>query len=125
MNRIEIKTIHTEITKDIGGYINKKISKLDNYLSHHARKSVYAEVRLSEATSHGKKQCTTEVDIYLPGETITAKETTVNMYAAIDIVEEKLKNQLRKYKAANSVKSGHRETQVRTFLGKIIRKKSD
>jgi putative sigma-54 modulation protein len=125
MNRIEIKTIHTDITKDTSEYINEKVSKLDNYLSRHARKSVYAEVRLSETSKSGKQQCTAEASVYLPGEVITAKETTVNMYAAIDIVEEKLKSQLRKYKAANSAKRGHRETQVRVFLGKIVRKKTN
>jgi putative sigma-54 modulation protein len=123
MNRVEIKTIHTETTKDLERYINQKISKLDNYMPRHARKSAFAEVRLSEGKDHAKKRCTVEVSLQLPGETITASDSTVNMYAAIDIVEDKLKAQLRKYKASFSAKRGHRETQVRAFLGKIIRKK--
>ncbi len=124
MNRIEIKTIHTETTKDLESYINQKISKLDNYMPRHARKSAFAEVRLSEGKDRTKRRCTVEVSLQLPGETITASDSTVNMYAAIDIVEEKLKAQLRKYKASFSAKRGHRETQVRAFLGKIIRKKT-
>ena len=61
----------------------------------HARKSAHAEVKLKESKAKNKKQCTAEVTIFMPGEVITAKETTVNMYAAIDIVEEKLKAQLK------------------------------
>jgi len=60
--------------------------------------------------------------MFLPGETITAKETTVNIYAAIDIVEQKIKSQLRKYKSLNSDNNSKNEKKIRTFLGKIVRR---
>jgi putative sigma-54 modulation protein len=124
INKLEIAGIHTDATKDIQKYVKKKIAKLDAYMPRHARKSAHAEVRLKESKSKDKKQCSVEVVLYVPGEVITAKETTVNMYAAIDIVEEKLKTQLRKYKSQSSAKSGHNEVKIRTFLGRIVRKKS-
>jgi putative sigma-54 modulation protein len=124
VNKVEVKAIHSDVTKDINRYIHKKISKLDSFIPRQVRRSAHAEVRLSESKSRDKKQCTAEVNLYLPGEVIAAKETTVNMYAAVDIVEEKLKAQLRKYKSTHSVRQGHRNNQVRAFLGKIIRKKS-
>jgi len=45
------------------------------------------------------------------------------MYAAIDIVEEKLKTQLRKYKSQSTTKTGRNEVKIRTLLGRITRKK--
>ncbi len=124
INKLEIAGIHTDATKDIQKYVKKKVGKLDAYMPRHARKSAHAEVRLKESKSKDKKQCSVEVVLYLPGEVITAKETTVNMYAAIDIVEEKLKTQLRKYKSQSSAKSGRNEVKIRTLLGRIVRKKS-
>lgn len=124
INKLEVKGIHTDTTKDITKYVQKKIAKLDAFMPRHARRSAHAEVKLIESKTKDKKQCTADVTIFVPGEVIAAKETTVNMYAAIDIVEEKLKAQLRRYKAQYSAKSGKREAQVRAFLGKIIRKNS-
>jgi len=123
INKLEVAGIHADATKDIQKYVKKKIAKLDAYMPRHARKSAHAEVRLKESKSKDKKQCTVEVVMYLPGEVITAKETTVNMYAAIDIVEEKLKTQLRKYKSQSTTKTGRNEVKIRTLLGRITRKK--
>jgi ribosomal subunit interface protein len=67
-------------------------------MSPHSRESVHAEVKLKERKIKQRIECTCEVIVHLPKETITIKETTVNMFAAIDVVEEKLKNQLKKYK---------------------------
>lgn len=123
INKLEVAGIHTDATKDIQKYVKKKIANLDSYMPRHARKSAHAEVRLKEAKAKDKKQCTAEVVLYVPGEVITAKETTVNMYAAIDIVEEKLKTQLRRYKSQSSAKNGKNEVKIRALFGKIVRRK--
>lgn len=123
IDKLEVSGTNTDATKDLQKYARKKISKLDSYMSRHARKSAHAEVMLKEHKAKDKKQCTAEVTIYMPGETITAKETTVNMYAAVDIVEEKLKTQLRRYKSQNMSQNGRRSAPVRRLLGKIVRKK--
>lgn len=83
-----------ELTKK---YVKKKIGALDRYLSRHARKTVHAEVKLKEVNrAHGNKyEC--DVIIKVPEATLTAKDSTLNMLAAIDIVEEKLRSQLKKY----------------------------
>ncbi|HSX28090.1 MAG TPA: ribosome-associated translation inhibitor RaiA [Candidatus Saccharimonadales bacterium] len=90
-----------ELKDDVKKYITKKIGKLDRYIPRHARKSVHAEVKMRETThksvqNNNKYEC--EVLIHLPGEQATAKEATLNMFAAVDIVESKLKNQLHRYK---------------------------
>ncbi len=79
-------------------YATKKIGKLDHYMPRHARESVHAEVILKEEVLKTKKNCICEVILHLPHDTITTKESTMNMYAAIDIIEAKLKNQIKKYK---------------------------
>jgi len=122
IKKFEISGIHTEATEDIQKYVKKKIAKLDSYMPRHARKSAHAEVKLIESKTKTRKQCTAEVTIFVPGEILTAKETTVNMYAAVDIVEEKLKAQIRRYKSQNIAAKSKRGL-ARKFLGKIVRKK--
>lgn len=98
IQKLEISGIHSTLDSDIHKYVEKKIGKLDKYLPKYARESVHVEVKLKEAKAKNKKQCTCEVIMYLPHGEITTKETTMNMFAAVDIVETKLKNQIRKYK---------------------------
>ena len=98
IQKLEINAVHARVDDDLRKYVTKKIGKMDLYMSRHTRESAHVEVKLKEANSKGKKQATCEVLLYLPHEAMTVKETTVNMYAAVDIVEAKLKNQLKKYK---------------------------
>lgn len=115
IERLEINGIHTDVSDDLRKYVNKKIGKLDKYMPRHARESAHAEVKLKAATTKGKKQYTCEVILTLPQDVITTKETTLNMFAAVDIVETKLKNQLRRYKDRHSVLRGH----TRRLIGKF------
>ncbi len=79
-------------------YVTKKIGRLDRFLPRHARKSVTAEVKLKEVNrDHGNKY-EAEVILSVPDKRLTAKDSTLNMYAAVDIVEHKLASQLKKYK---------------------------
>ncbi len=102
IQKIDIDAIQFELTEDLKKYVHKKIGKLDRYLPRKARDGLYVEVRLKESSGKGKKQCTCTVRMHVPGEDIIVEETTINMFAAIDIVESKLKNQLKKYKEAHS-----------------------
>lgn len=101
ISRIEKSGINLELEDDVKKYIDKKIGRLDRYMPRHARKSAHAEVKLRETNDKpgDKYQC--EVILHVPGGPVTAKESTLNMFAAVDIVEAKLKNQLRKYKEAH------------------------
>lgn len=83
-----------ELTKR---YVRKKIGSLDRYLSRHTRKSATVDIKLKEVNrAHGNKyEC--DVIMHLPEQTITAKDSTLNMLAAVDIVEEKMRSQLKKY----------------------------
>lgn len=87
-----------EVSDELSKYIRAKIGKLDKYMNRHARKTVFAEVKLAEGTSKTKNRNMCEVILHMPGDRLTASESTINMFAAVDIVEAKLKNQLRKVK---------------------------
>ena len=104
IQKLEINGIHTKVDEDLNKYVTKKIGKLDRYLSRHARVSAHAEVKLKENKIKAKKEYTCEVILFLPHGSITTKESTMNMYAAVDIVEAKLKNQLKKYKEKHNLR---------------------
>ena len=97
--KFEVYGIHTDLDKKLKSYVTKKIGRLDRYISRHARDSAHAEVHLKEATKvRDPNHSRCEVTVHLPKETIVIKESGLNMYAAIDIAEVKLKQQLQKYK---------------------------
>lgn len=79
-------------------YVMKKIGRLDRFLPRHARKTASADVKLREVNrGHGNKY-EAEIILNVPDKHLTAKDSTVNMMAAVDIVEHKLASQLKKYK---------------------------
>lgn len=98
IQKLEINGVHMSVGDDLRKYVLKKIGRLDKYIPRHAKTSAHAEVKLKEGKAKDKQIRTCEVILHLPHEVVTLSETTVNMYAAVDIVEEKLKNQLHKYK---------------------------
>ena len=110
---IEISGRQYDLDDTTKKYVMKKIGKLDRYLPRHARESVRAEVKLRTVNrSHGNKY-EAEAIIYVPDKVITAKDSTVNMLAAVDIVEKKMVNQIRKYKQASILHVGGRSIMSR------------
>lgn len=99
--RIDTAGINMTLGDDIKKYITKKLGKLDKYMPRHARKSVHIEVKLRETNNRLGNKYECEVLLHLPSAQLQAKEATLNMFAAVDIVEAKLKNQLVKYKQAH------------------------
>lgn len=98
---IDTAGINLDLSDDIKKYIAKKVGRLDRYMPKHARKSVHAEVKLRETNNRLGNKYECEVLLHLPGGLLQAKEATLNMFAAVDIVEAKVKNQLIKYKQAH------------------------
>jgi ribosomal subunit interface protein len=105
MLKIQVSGVHFVVDEDILKYVTKKIAKLDKYIPKSARVSAHTEVFLKESTIKEQKQFTFEAVTHLPNDMFAVEETTMNIYAAVDIVETKLKNQLRKYKQKNSDRS--------------------
>ena len=95
---IDITGIKYNVNEKTEKYVMEKVGKLDRYVPSHARKTIVADVKLQQVNrDHGNKY-EAEVILHIPNKTIIAKDTTMNMMAAIDIVEAKLITQLRKYK---------------------------
>lgn len=113
IKKLEITGVHYAIDDELRKYATNKIGKLDKYLPRKSRESAHAEVFLKESKSKDKKQCTCEVILHLPQGKLATKEATINMYAAIDIVETKLKNQIKKYKDTHSVNRLHKRVLLR------------
>lgn len=105
---IDITSVKYTAGDQVQKYVMRKIAKLDRYLPRHARKSVTADVKLRQVNrDHGNKY-EAEIILTVPDKRLTAKDSTANMFAAIDIVEEKLINQLRKYKQSSITHVGNR-----------------
>ncbi|MFZ1250735.1 MAG: ribosome-associated translation inhibitor RaiA [Candidatus Microsaccharimonas sp.] len=97
---IDITGIKYNVNERTLKYVTEKVGKLDKYIPSHARKTVTADVKLRQVNrDHGNKY-EAEVILHVPEKVIMAKDSTLNMMAAIDIVEAKLVAQLRKYKEA-------------------------
>lgn len=105
---IDITGVKYKVDTATKKYATKKIGRLDRYLPKHARKSVVVEVKLKEVNrDHGNKY-EAEVILTVPEKRLTAKDSTTNMMAAIDIVEAKMVAQLKKYKEAHVPHVGRR-----------------
>jgi putative sigma-54 modulation protein len=99
IKKFEIQGVHTDVDDKLRAYVTKKIGGLDRYISRHNRASAHCEIHLKETKkAKTNDHCHCEVTLYLPHQTIIVKESALNMYAAVDIVEAKLKQQLQKYK---------------------------
>jgi putative sigma-54 modulation protein len=125
IENIAIAGIKADVTKELERYINKKIGKLDRHVKRSERGDVRADVKLNEDVSkkNGKK-CTCEVILHVSGVRLTAVETTMNMFAAVDIVETKLQNQLKKHKEKHSMSDDkHQNSRARRLIGKLSRNK--
>lgn len=95
---ITVSGVKYDVDDSTREYIEKKIGRLDRFLPRHARKSATAEVKLREVNRDNGNKYEAEIIFHVPDKQITAKDSTMNMLAAVDIVEAKIANQLRKYK---------------------------
>ena len=88
--RFTITGKNIEVTEGLRSAIYEKIGKLDKFFT----KDVEAVVTLSVEKERQK----IEVTIPIKGSIIRAEEVSNDMYVSIDLVEEIIERQLRKYK---------------------------
>jgi putative sigma-54 modulation protein len=108
ITQVDITGVKYDIDETTKKYVTKKVGRLDRYLPRHARKSVTADVKLKEVNRANGNKYEAEIILSVPDKVLTAKDTTVNMLAAVDIVEAKIASQLRKYKEATISHVGRR-----------------
>lgn len=110
---LQISGVHSQLTEEMRSYVTKKIGGLDNYIPRRARESVQTKVMLKEGKSKDKQKHECEVIMKLPGGHITAHKKSTSILAAIDEVEDNLKNQLKKYKDTHRSSKFHRHVVAR------------
>jgi len=113
LKKFEIQGIHTTVDDTLRAHVIKKIGGLDRYMSRHSRESAHAEVFLKESKAKNNDNCTCEVTFFLPHQTIVVKESSPNMYTAVDSVEVRLKQQLQIYKDKHGNGRFHRHVVAR------------
>lgn len=114
---IELSGVGYEIDERTKRYALKKVGRLDKFLPRHARESVSAEIKLRQVNKgHGNKY-QAEIILIVPDKLLTAKDSTINMIAAIDIVEAKIVNQLKRYKQSVVPHVGSRRLLARLKRG--------
>lgn len=98
LKKFDIHGIHKILDKKLHKYVTKKLGRIDRYMAPKYKQSAYLEVRLKESRLKGENHCLVTAVLQLPKQNIVIKEKSINMYAAVDIVEAKLKQQIQKYK---------------------------
>jgi len=87
-----IRGENLEVTPALREYAEKKIGRLEKYFDNTAEVDVTVTMRVLRGEQ------TVEVTIPMPTLILRAEETHQDMYAAIDLVVEKLERQIRKHK---------------------------
>ncbi|MDK2899158.1 MAG: putative sigma-54 modulation protein [Patescibacteria group bacterium] len=108
ITQIKVTGIAYEVDEVTRKYVIKKVGRLSRYLPKHALKSVTADVKLAQVDHDYGNKYQVEIILNLPGKTITAKDSTSNILAAVDIVDAKLQSQLREYKESTIAHIGRR-----------------
>jgi len=97
--KIDIGTRNFEVDGKIRDYAQDKLRALEKYLPRRSRGVAMVQATLEEDVSGREdNRFVCEAVMTVPGETLVSREGTVNMFAAVDIVEAKLKTQLVRYK---------------------------
>ena len=81
---------HIEITEALRNYVGTKLAKLERHFDHMT--DVHCVLTVE------KLQHKAEATIHVGGNTLHAEQTELNMYAAIDILVDKLDRQVKKHK---------------------------
>lgn len=108
ISSVKITGIRLDVDAKTKQYVEKKIGSLDKYLPRHARKTATADVKIEQVDESDGNKYKVEVVLSVPDQVITAEDSTVNIMAAVDIVEQKLATQLRKYKSIRTSHAGKR-----------------
>ena len=99
MIRCEVTARNYQIDDKLREYVEDKIGNLEKYLPRRARGNLSAMVVLEDdANGREDNRYVCDVRMLVNGVPMLSREGTVNMYAAVDIVEAKLRQQCSKYK---------------------------
>lgn len=95
--RIIMKGVRYSLDDKIKRYIRGKLIKFSDILP----AATLADVMLEEKTAHRRGgHCAVHIKISIPGfrKTIFAKKGAADFYSAVDLVEEKIERQIKRYR---------------------------
>ncbi|AKP45848.1 MULTISPECIES: ribosome hibernation-promoting factor, HPF/YfiA family [Bacillus] len=93
MMNYNIRGENIEVTPAIREYAEKKIGRLERYFNETPDANVHVNLKV-----YPDKMAKVEVTIPLPNLVLRAEERNQDMYAAIDLIVDKLERQIRKHK---------------------------
>lgn len=99
IDKIDLSGNNYKVSDSFYKYATKRIGKLDRYLPRANKKDVVAKIVVTEVDKPHNNKYTISVAMEIPGgKVITAKDDCSNVFAGIDILEAKLKGQIRRFK---------------------------
>lgn len=104
MLNFNIRGENIEVTPAIREYVETKIDKIDRYFNEELNSTANVNLKV-----YNDKQTKVEVTIPMKNLTLRAEERHADMYAAIDLIVDKLERQIRKHKTKVNRKFRERE----------------
>lgn len=104
MLNFNIRGENIEVTPAIREYVETKIEKIDRYFNEELNSTANVNLKV-----YNDKQTKVEVTIPMKNLTLRAEERHTDMYAAIDLIVDKLERQIRKHKTKVNRKFRERE----------------
>ena len=98
MIKLHITTKNFELTEKVQEYAEHKIGRLDRFMPRGTREIEGRVILEVDPSGREDNKYICEAMLELPGPNAEAKEATLNIFAAIDIVEAKLRTQVKKFK---------------------------
>ena len=117
MMKCDLKGRNFEVDEKMRAYVEEKIGGLEKYLPRQVRESASCAVMLEDDPSGREdNRYVCEAVLTVQGTKLVSREGTVNVYAAVDIVEAKLRSQLATYK--DKYTKPRRERMLSRWLGR-------
>lgn len=99
--KIQTTAVHFNADQKLLSYVDQKAGKLDHFYD----RIIDASVFLKLENSGQVRDKIVEFKLNVPGETLIAKETNKTFEAAVDLVVDNMKRQIKKYKQKISARS--------------------
>jgi putative sigma-54 modulation protein len=92
--KIQTNAVHFTADQKLLTYVDQKAGKLDHFFD----RIIDASVFLKLENSGQVRDKIVELKLNVPGETLVAKETSKTFEAAVDLVVDNMKRQIKRYK---------------------------
>ena len=104
MLKFNIRGENIEVTPAIREYVEAKVEKVERYFNEDVNATANVNLKV-----YNDKQTKVEVTIPMKNVTLRAEERNNDMYAAVDLIVDKLERQIRKHKTKVNRKFRERE----------------